>query len=213
MNRTHAVRWVVPFAFAAAVGACADAPTAPEAAGDPIVAAVNHRLADGSVIRRVDVFLQGERQDAPKLAPLAAAARAGAARGEVSAEGPFSIPFYCWSSSDSPWCPQIYIGAAVWGSTSVPGRATLYAHLDVMENAESSELSVSFAAVAGCSGSPGTFGGQYLTGGSNTPYALVASETHEFSGGQMRWRVNASGSAIAPWGTMIDAWTSATACY
>lgn len=211
MHRAIPLR-LVPLALVALAAACSDAPTAPAAqAEDPLVAAVNRQLAGAATVHSVVRTLQGTELDGPSLTLRSAEARAQAEGGaKRSSFDPFP-PIYCSSPSDSSWCPEIYIGAAVWG-WGVPGKATLYAHLDVMSNAESSELNVSFGAGGGCSGGGGTFGGAYLTGGSSTPYALVVSEVHEFTGGQVRWTVNASGSAMAPWGTFINGWASATKC-
>jgi hypothetical protein len=214
--RRQSARLTAVLAATLLLGACSDGPVSPRADGDPLVEAVNRHLVDGGMLILVDSHYQGTLTARPSLAGIAEEARArGGSMGPqpgVTTSGLTSVPFYCFSPSDSHWCPQFNIGTAVWG-WGVPGKATLYAHLDAMDNIETAELSVSLGFKGGCGGTPGTFASRHLWGGSNTPYALVVNEVHEFTGGAGQWRVQASATLQAPWGTMGDGWSSATACH
>jgi hypothetical protein len=198
------------------LGACSDGPMTPRADSDPLAEAVNRQLVEGGTLILVDRYIRGTPTAGPSPAGIAEEAgdrggsmtpRAGGITSSLNAP-----PRRCTSPSDHPLCPQFNIGTAVWG-WGTPGKARLYAYLDAEDNIETANLTVQLGFKAGCGGSPGTFVTHHLSGGSNTPYDLVVDEVHEFTGGAGQWRVQANARLWAPWGSVGEGWSSATACH
>lgn len=199
MIRTTSFRLLAALGVAA-LAACSDAPTGSQRQPDtdPVLARANELMGPyGRVLS-----LAAER----KTVPLA---RPGAPSGEgaVASPDPISIPYYCEPDNTNPYCPQIIVGAAVWNNGTVGStrHVNLYAHLDAMQNIASSDLHVYYGLVGGCTGTPGTFDSDHLTGGSSAggPYALVGSRNSTFDGSS-KWSVSALGQAQGTYGNFTD---------
>lgn len=204
MQRTSLFRTFTVLGLVAAAAACSDAPMQPSHDdADPVLARANALMGSHGRIHRSVAD--------SRVVPLGGGTQVGP---EVAASLT-TIPFYCEPGNTNPNCPQIVVGAAVWDNGTSGGLrvARLYAHLDALENIASSELSVSYAVVGGCTGTPGTFDSETLTGGSNAggDYALVASRQEYFSG-TAKWRVNAYGQAEGTYGNFTEDSASDTEC-
>lgn len=209
MRRT--TRLLAAVSLTAGLAACSDSPTqAPRGSEDPAIARANALLAGHGRIIASKSWTETVRFPAPGTAAGTAIPE------EVRAQ--FNIPIYCEPDNTNPYCPQIFVGAAVWnnGNNNGTRAINLYAHLDAMLNVQSSELSVSYAVVGGCSGSPGIYASDTVYGGSNAsaggPYGITANRNETFSGGSSKWAVYASGDATGVYGNFTGDSASDVEC-